>query len=451
MPDMMSFMEADCSTDNTERELERYLQACARADSWRVDRVLKESAFETTEVVYFQGSHGGELGPFVRKRIDCSAGVGSAYEDLWRAQQSGIVLRSVPRVVECVRTGDTLAVVMEFVEGLTLADYVKRTGASVDLALRVLPELCRAVSDLHELLPQPLIHRDLKPSNIIMSSSGPIIIDFGIARTWRIDAECDTAHFGTRAYAPPEQFGFGQTDERSDVYALGKLLYYCATGEEPPRISSADELIASGLPSGLSKIVSQATQLDPQVRFASAHALERAIQSQCTAGETGHVSRFERNDAGTGEGALMSSSAGDTPFSLSNAIPAAPSGTSTSRSQRFWASLAKTPHWVGKIWNVLVILTFGLLVLGSIFAIVQPNADDAALPLWFRIVEYVLIVDVGLAPVTYLFLDKRRLYESHPLLKVVTFRLQLLICFVVAVACSVVTFLASAAAGIQWV
>ena len=54
-------------------------------------------------------------------------------------------------------------------------------------------------------------------------------------------------------------------------------------------------------------------------------------------------------------------------------------------------------------------------------------------PLWFRIVEYVLIVDVGLAPVTYLFLDKRRLYESHPLLKVVTFRLQLLICFVVAV------------------
>ncbi|MDM8245531.1 serine/threonine-protein kinase [Collinsella tanakaei] len=431
--------------------LDEYLLACARADSWRVDRVLKESAFETTEVVYFQGSHGGELGPFVRKRIDCSAGVGSAYEDLWRAQRSGVALRSVPRIVECVRTGDTLAVVMEFVEGPTLAEYVKRTGASVDLALHVLPELCHAVSDLHELLPQPLIHRDLKPSNVIMSPSGPIIIDFGIARMWRLDAECDTAHFGTRAYAPPEQFGFGQTDERSDVYALGKLLYFCAVGEEPPRISSADELMALGLPSGLSKIVSQATQLDPQVRFASAHALERAILSQCTAGETGHVSRFERNDAGAGEGALMSSSAGDTPISFSNSIPAAPSESPTTRSQRFWASLAKTPHWLGKVWNVLVMLTFGLLVLGSIFAIVQPNADDAALPLWFRIVEYVLIVDVGLAPVTYLFLDKRRLYESHPLLKVVTFRLQLLICFVVAVACSVVTFLASAAAGIQWV
>ena len=78
----------------------------------------------------------------------------------------------------------------------------------------------------------PVIHRDLKPSNIIVSGanytpdtgmtfSSLVIIDLGIARVWREGADADTVKFGTRPYAPPEQYGFGQTSVRSDVYALG--------------------------------------------------------------------------------------------------------------------------------------------------------------------------------------------------------------------------------------
>ncbi len=84
----------------------------------------------------------------------------------------------------------------------------------------------------------PVIHRDLKPSNIIVSGanytpdtgmtfSSLVIIDLGIARVWREGADADTVKFGTRPYAPPEQYGFGQTSVRSDVYALGALLFFC--------------------------------------------------------------------------------------------------------------------------------------------------------------------------------------------------------------------------------
>lgn len=86
-----------------------------------------------------------------------------------------------------------------------------------------------------------MIHRDLKPSNIIVTGanytpddgltfSSLVIIDLGIARVWRDGADADTVKFGTRPYAPPEQYGFGQTSVRSDVYALGALLFFCLTG-----------------------------------------------------------------------------------------------------------------------------------------------------------------------------------------------------------------------------
>lgn len=74
----------------------------------------------------------------------------------------------------------------------------------------------------------------------MVSDAGLTIIDFGIARAFREGAAGDTAHFGTRCYAPPEQFGYGQTDERSDVYALGMLLYYLLAERDPsPSVAAA--------------------------------------------------------------------------------------------------------------------------------------------------------------------------------------------------------------------
>lgn len=146
--------------------------------------------------------------------------------------------------------GDELDVVMEYVEGETLEALVGRLGATPDYACGLYPVLCKAVGELHAGFAAagepgvPVIHRDLKPSNIIVSGvryaadagmtfSSLVIIDLGIARVWRDGADADTVKFGTRSYAPPEQFGFGQTSVRSDIYALGALLFFCLTGTDP--------------------------------------------------------------------------------------------------------------------------------------------------------------------------------------------------------------------------
>lgn len=214
-------------------ELSEHLDALARDGCYRVDAVMKESAFETTQLVYFVGANGSEQGPYVRKYLDGDAGLGAAYERLWRAQRSGRRFLHLPLVLDCHAVGSRRVVVMEFVRGETLADVVYRCDPSVALACDVFPKLCEAVRELHEAFDPPLIHRDLKPSNVMLTRDNLTLIDFGIARSFDEAAEQDTHHFGTRAYAPPEQFGYGQSDARTDVYALGMLLYFCLTEKTP--------------------------------------------------------------------------------------------------------------------------------------------------------------------------------------------------------------------------
>lgn len=134
-----------------------------------MERVLKRSSVETTELVYFEGTGGGSLGPFVRKRIDASAQIGGAYERLFAAQRAGRRFEHLPRIVDCRRVGDELNVVMEYIEGETLGALVYRLGATPDYARELYPALCDAVGELHTGFAiagetsAPVIHRDLKP------------------------------------------------------------------------------------------------------------------------------------------------------------------------------------------------------------------------------------------------------------------------------------------------
>ena len=222
--------------DTREDPMASYLEAMARDACYRVDHVLKESAAETTEVVYFAGAcDGAELGPYVRKRLDRAAGLGAIYRELYEVQRRGRRFRYLPRIYDCHEAGEQLVVVMDYVEGGTLYDLVEATAPQDRLALaaRVMPALCRAVSELHEGLGRPVVHRDLTPSNVVCSQNDPsdlVVIDLGIARLWQPAAQKDTAYFGTRAYAPPEQYGFGQTTPRTDVYALGRDLLLLPCG-----------------------------------------------------------------------------------------------------------------------------------------------------------------------------------------------------------------------------
>lgn len=269
-------------------ELGAYLAAVARDDCYRVVRPLGAAARmgadpsvagqagTITELVQFEGANGATLGPFVRKRIDLALGVGTAYQELYEAQCSGARFAHAPRIVECYKTGRELVVVSEFIPGKTLDAFVNEAGPSIDLSLSVVPAVCAAVAELHKAFDPPVVHRDLKPANIIVSE-GPsglsaTLIDFGIARRYREGAAADTVRFGTRSYAPPEQYGFGQTSVRSDIYALGMIALFCITGEEAHGQPSVESLAHAGVTGPYADAILQATSFDPGRRFASAEA-----------------------------------------------------------------------------------------------------------------------------------------------------------------------------------
>ncbi len=150
-------------------------------------------------------------------------------------------------------------VVEEYIEGKTL-DKVIREGMPLKDALSVIKQLMEAVKALHSMDP-PLLHRDIKPENILITSEGALkLIDFEAAREYSDeDKERDTVLLGTRGYAAPEQFGYNQTDVRSDIYSVGivcNLIMEAVTDDK-------------GRKSRICKVFTKATMFDPKERYES--------------------------------------------------------------------------------------------------------------------------------------------------------------------------------------
>ena len=149
-----------------------------------------------------------------------------------------------PRFVAEYRNEYMRCVLREYVEGETLEELAKHTHFSEEDVIRTGMQLCDELKILHSLTP-PVIHRDIKPQNVIIRPDGcAVLIDFGISRviTDR-DTDMDTVPFGTQGFAPPEQYGFAQTDARSDLYSLGILLSWMLTGLSKKLLSGALHLI----------------------------------------------------------------------------------------------------------------------------------------------------------------------------------------------------------------
>ena len=150
---------------------------------------------------------------------------------------------TLPAVYDCHEAGGRLVVA----DGTRLRRDAAGAGGAragrargrLGLALRVFPALCEAVAELHGALGHPgSSTAHVTPSNVVCPAGDPsalTLVDLGIARSYDPDADGDTAYFGTRPYAPPEQFGFGQTDVRTDAYALGMVLFFCLTGRDADR------------------------------------------------------------------------------------------------------------------------------------------------------------------------------------------------------------------------
>ncbi|MBR5292107.1 MAG: serine/threonine protein kinase [Clostridia bacterium] len=178
-------------------------------------------------------------------------------------QLSDIDINGIPRIFSIEQDGQYLSIIREYIPGKTLAEALREgVRFSEKEATEKIIALCDILSVVHSLTP-PIIHRDIKPSNIILQEDGGIcLIDFDAARQYKGDGGGDTQHIGTHGYAAPEQYGFGETDARADIYAVGILL---------------KELLGESISPHLNEIIAACTRMDPAHRYQSAAALKRAL------------------------------------------------------------------------------------------------------------------------------------------------------------------------------
>ncbi len=171
--------------------------------------------------------------------------------------------------------------VMEYIDGSTLEELLERNGAPFT-ERRVLgwaSQLCDVLEYLHSQRP-PIIFRDFKPGNIMLARNGQIkLIDFGIARFFQSTSSQDTQVLGTPGYAPPEQYGKSQTDERSDIYALGMTLFHLLTNTLSEKGFGLDDVRAVNprISPMVARALEKATRIDPDERYENVAAFRRAL------------------------------------------------------------------------------------------------------------------------------------------------------------------------------
>jgi serine/threonine protein kinase/ABC-type branched-subunit amino acid transport system substrate-binding protein len=190
---------------------------------------------------------------------------------------AGLRHRSLPTIVDVFTASNRQYLVMEFIEGETLAQRVDNQGVPSDsLALSWALELAQVLDYLHRQ-DRPIIFRDLKPENIMINTEGHIkVIDFGLARHFEPGKRRDTQASGTVGYAPPEQWeDSGQSDGRSDIYSLAATLYFVLTGRPPSPIYGSHRIrpYRPDIDPGIEALVLKCLQPDPAQRYASAAEL----------------------------------------------------------------------------------------------------------------------------------------------------------------------------------
>lgn len=176
--------------------------------------------------------------------------------------------------------------VMDFIAGEDLRTVVKRTGPLQESqVLAWITQICDALTYLHS---QSVIHRDVKPANIRITPTGKaVLVDFGIAKIYDPTRPTTRGARGvTPGFSPPEQYGHGKTDARSDVYALGATLYAVLTGQEEPTESvqrtmgaplAPPRSLNPALSAGMERVILKAMEIDPAQRFQTMLEMTNAL------------------------------------------------------------------------------------------------------------------------------------------------------------------------------
>lgn len=195
---------------------------------------------------------------------------------------AGLNHPNLPRVVDFFREDGRHFLVMDFINGTTLEKRLSQGPLSLAEGLAIGIQISQVLDYLHGQ-PQPVIFRDLKPGNIILTpDQRPMLVDFGIARIFRQGAGKDTRALGTPGYAAPEQYGRGQSDARTDIYALGATLHHALSGHDPAenpfQFAPLSEFRAD-LPADLDRVLQRALSLKAEDRFHGAIDFCQALQA----------------------------------------------------------------------------------------------------------------------------------------------------------------------------
>ncbi|KUL26185.1 hypothetical protein ADL15_38920 [Actinoplanes awajinensis subsp. mycoplanecinus] len=280
---------------------------------------------------------------------------------------------AVASIHDVGRAGDGITyLVMEFVDGETLAQRLGRGRLAPDETMRLITQAAEGLQAVHD---QGILHRDIKPANMLLRRDGRVVItDFGIAR--HEDASRITATgaiLGTPSYLSPEQVLGQQADRRSDVYSLGLVAYECLAGERPfvgdnpyavalQRIQQSPKTIGVNVPMPVLAIVERALAVDPSQRWQSAAALADAAR---TAFDPPAPQRSGVDVPPAGGDAPRSG--GDVPRSGGDASQ---SGGDVSRAR------AQTPG--GRTGKLVTAALAALVIAGGVAGVVLKTRDDGS-------------------------------------------------------------------------
>jgi eukaryotic-like serine/threonine-protein kinase len=255
------------------------------------------------------------IGEYVVRRMVGEGGMGKVYEAEERLSKRRVALKVLraeltrseegrrlflnemqilaqlehPNVVRSLATCEVdgqLVMALEFLEGRTLREELVDEGRLPwPVAVRVVVAIGEGLAAAHEQEPA-IVHRDLKPENVMLVDGSSVkVMDFGVAKVLAAAQATNTQSVGTLQYMSPEQIDARSIDARSDLYALGLVLYECLAGAPPFRSASARELlnmqctasapdlpeeVRSTLPAGIEEVLFQMLEKSPDARPANA-------------------------------------------------------------------------------------------------------------------------------------------------------------------------------------
>ena len=270
----------------------------------------------------------------------------------------------------------TYFIVMEYVEGETLKDLVRRQGRlGGSEAVRISLQLLAALEFAHRT---GIVHRDIKPQNVMLDRDGNVkVMDFGIARAADSGMTEAGSILGTAQYLAPEQARGQRVDERSDLYSVGIVLYEMLTGTVPFKGDSAvtvalkhvNEMAAEpaqlvpGMPYALNQIVLKAIAKDPEQRYQSAEQFARDLRSAQIGGPVAAAAFDSGAEATRLMGASGGVSAGGT--SVMTGGPLAETTGDRGRRRRRWP-------WI------LVIVLLLLVIAAAAYGLVRAMGTSSA-------------------------------------------------------------------------